>query len=241
MEISQARLALLYFNACMLGAALGLLYDGMRLIRIFFGEHFSSVANRFRDVKLPLIHMSEERKKRSRLLSVLIFAEDFIFCLVAAVAMILLFYQINNGKLRAWAFPMAGVGFYLYRITVGRLVMLCSETVAFLLEAAFRYLCFFVMLPWKWVFTRVALAVYQAWQRCKDRKEKRERMRYTDARVASVESDAVRVFFGEVQKKGMRRDVKAKETVQLESAGESFSGGDRGSVHRRVRQQRHEI
>ena len=242
MVISQSRLALLYGCACLLGMGLGLFWDALRILRIFFGEHFSAVANRFREAKLPLIEMKMERKKHKKLLAAVIFAEDFLFCMVAAVSMILLFYQINNGKLRFLAFPVAGVGFYLYRITLGRLVMLCSETAAFVLEAAVKYVVFFVLFPWKWLWNRIILAVKRFWLKRVEKKRKQDRVQFTKRQEAHLEQTVGHELLGEEVRKGVRQNVgKTKKAVQLESVGQDLSGGHRGGIHRRIRQQRHEV
>ena len=242
MTVSQTQLALLYLYAGLLGMGLGFFYDCFRLIRIFCGEHFSAVANRFEDVKLPLIEIGNERKKRKRLLSVIIFVEDFIFCIVAAICLILLFYQINNGKIRLMAFPLAGAGFFLYRITIGKFVMLCSETVAFVLEAAVRYICFFLLFPWKWLFNRVRLVLHRFWNKQTEKHAIRERMRYTKAQLQSLETDVDVELLGKKKEKGARQNVRKKqEAIQSDADGQNLSRGHRSCLTRRVRQQRHEV
>ena len=238
MTVSQTQLALLYFNACLLGVGLGVFYGLLRIVRIFFGDHFSMVANRFQAVELPFIHVREKRKRHGRLLKVIVFAEDFLFCVVAAVAMILLFYQINNGKLRFLAFPVAGVGFYLYRITLGRLVMVCSETVAFVLEAAIRYVFFFLLFPLKWIVNRIVLIIRKRWRRFVEKRRARQRALYTKEYEKQLDIHVKRVLLGREKEKGVRRDVgrKQEEAVQPEPDGTDFSGGHRSGVHRRIRQ-----
>ena len=240
MVISQWQLALLYLNAGLLGIGLGLFYDVLRMVRMFFGERFSTATNRLCHQKLPLIQMKSQRKHHKRLSAVVIFALDFLFCLVSAIAIILLFYQMNNGKLRFWAFPMAGIGFYLYRMTIGRLVMLCSETVAFFLEAAIRYVFFFALFPWKWAFHRTVLTAKTLINRRMEKVKRRERVRFTVAQETRLERYVKDVMLE--QEKGEPRDVgKTKKAVQFESDGQNLSGGHRVGIHCRVRQQRHEV
>ena len=175
MNISQSRLAMLYVGACLLGVLLGLLYDGFRILRIFLGEHFSPRANYFHNVKLPLIKMGTERTKRRAVRAIVVFWGDFLFCVISGVALILLLYQLNNGKIRLPVFPLAAAGFVIYRYTLGRPIMLLSETVAFLLEATLRYACFFAIFPWKWIFCKIATAIRGMVRKNREKRKKQER------------------------------------------------------------------
>ena len=238
MTVSQTQLALLYLNALLLGVGLGLAYDLIRIVRILLGEQFSTSACRFRDAQLPLLS-AKKRKRHPRMLKLLVFVGDFLFCIFAAIAMILLFYQINNGKVRFLAFPMAGIGFYLYRRSLGRAVMLGAETAAFLLETAVRYLCFFAMFPIKWSCRRLVSVARKCHRGVVMKRRRRVRADYTKRFEAQMESNIMQGLLGEKKEKGVRRDAgrrKQEETVQPEFAGADFSGGDRGGIHRRVRQ-----
>ena len=122
-------------------------YDLVRIPRILFGVRYSErgVA-RLHRIRLPLLG-GYRRKREHGGLGILIFFEDLIFCLLAGVSLMILFYECNNGKIRYPAFLIAGAGFLLYRATLGRLVMLLSEWVAFFVGAAVRYLVYFATLP----------------------------------------------------------------------------------------------
>ena len=238
MIISQSKLALLYVNALLLGVGFGLVYDLIRIVRILFGERFSTTACEIRNARLPLLS-EKTHARRPKILKILVFAGDFLFCVLAAVAMILLFYRINNGKIRFLAFPVAGVGFYLYRQSLGRLVMLCAETAAFLLEAAVRCLFFFALFPIKWLGGRLMKTVKDCFGRMVEKRRKRIRENYTKAVESQLDTRAKQGLFGEKEEKGVRRGAgrrKQEETVQPEFVGADLSGGDRSGVHRRVRQ-----
>ena len=238
MIISQSQLALLYVNALLLGVGLGFFFDWIRIVRILFGECFSTVACGFREAQLPLLAV-KKRVRRPKILKILVFTGDCLFCILAAIAMILLFYRINNGKIRFLAFPMAGIGFYLYRQSLGRLVMLCAETAAFFWETAVRYACFFALFPFKWLCRRMMNFIKVCRGRIVDTRRRHARDDYTKAFEAQMEARVKQGMFGEKEEKGVRRDAgrrKQEETVQPEFVGSDISGGDRGRVHRRVRQ-----
>ena len=147
MEISQYALLLLHVYAGILGICLGLLYDGFRITRIFLGAHYSRrVAKRLQGLRLPFLK-GKPPHAESRFLGLAIFLEDLLFCILSGVAFILLLYAQNNGRFRFLALVCTGLGFGLYRLTLGRLVMYASEWIAFGIGTAVRYLVFFLLYP----------------------------------------------------------------------------------------------
>ena len=52
-----------------------------------------------------------------------LFICDFAFCMFAAVCMLVLFFNLTYGKVRVYAFWFAFLGFGLWRITLGRLIV----------------------------------------------------------------------------------------------------------------------
>lgn len=193
---------------------MGLLYDGFRIARIFLGEHFSKVANRFEAVDLPLIGAPKKPKSRNKLRAIFLFVSDFLFCIIASVALILLFYQMNHGKIRFMTFVFAGAGFYLYRFTIGKLVMACSETVAFVLQTAVRYGCFFVCFPFKWFARKVWNLTKAIAKKQTEKRMKRIRVRYTAYQLAHPESIIGTALPKEEKKKGVRYRGRKKEAIQ---------------------------
>ncbi len=179
MEISQGDLACLYLYALLLGTALGAFYDLFRITRVFLGVHYSRrAARRLQELRLPLL-TPHKRHEESRALGLVVFFEDLIFCLLSGAALILLFYEANNGKFRFPVLICAGAGFLLYRGTLGRPVMMFSEIIAFLIETFFRYLFFFLLFPFRmaarWIKKRLRTAARTA----ADQIEKQSRSRFT--------------------------------------------------------------
>ena len=119
----------------------------IRITRVFLGVHYSRrMAKRLRTLSLPFLP-PRKRRGESRALGVVVFIEDFLFCACAGIALVLLFYGANNGKFRFSALLCTGAGFLLYRVTLGRLVMLFSVGIAFLIATTVRYLIFFFLYP----------------------------------------------------------------------------------------------
>ena len=55
--------------------------------------------------------------------AILFFVNDFVFCLICAVSMCVLFFNLSYGRIRAYAFAFALIGFLIWRVTVSRFVM----------------------------------------------------------------------------------------------------------------------
>lgn len=163
MDISQSALAWLYLYALLLGMGLGAFYDVFRITRVFLGVHYSRrTARRLQELRLPFL-TPHKKHTESRALGIVVFLEDLFFCVFTGIALVLLFYAANNGKFRFPVLLCAGVGFLLYRGTIGRPVMLFSEVIAFLIETAIRYIVFFLLFPLRilgrWVRKRIRKTV----------------------------------------------------------------------------------
>ena len=179
MGISQSALGVLYLYAFLLGVLLGAVYDVLRITRVFFGVHYSyRMAERLRNLRLPLLPPRTKRRE-SRALGIVVFVEDLLFCLLAGVLLVLLFYEKNHGIFRFPVFLCSGGGFLLYRVTVGRLIMLFSQVIAFAIESAVRYLLFFLSYPWIRLMRmgrRPLQRLIAAWN---EKRKRRLRVRFT--------------------------------------------------------------
>ncbi len=240
MDISQSALAWLYACACLLGAFLGAVYDCLRITRVFLGVHYSRRASkRLTALSLPLL---PKRKKRteSRALGTVVFFEDLFFCIFAGVCIILLFYQLNNGKFRFPVLLSAGTGFLLYRQTLGRCVMLFSEVIAFAIECAVRYAVFFLLFPFcallRWGRKKMGAAVSHTLYS----RRRHVRRKFTEAEARRAALTACGMVPEEQQKarllKRGERIAKGKETVQPDAADARSFGSARSGVGGRIRQ-----
>jgi hypothetical protein len=190
MTVSQSALAWLYLYATLLGIALGAFYDLFRITRVFLGMHYSRrAANRLRERQLPLLG-HRRRRRESRALGIVIFLEDLIFCMVAGILLVILFYEVNSGRFRFPALLCTGAGFLLYRGTLGRAVMLFSEVIAFVIETGVRYLVFFTLYPVRRTAGFLKHLAVKLHRRATLRRAHTLRRRYTAAQIARVRRDA---------------------------------------------------
>ena len=69
------------------------------------------------------------RRKQNR---VVLFFLDLLFCLIATLCLLILFFNLSYGRVRVYALALAFVGFLIWRFTVSRAVIaVCLKFIAF--------------------------------------------------------------------------------------------------------------
>ena len=230
MRLSQSAIFALYAASFLLGIALGLLYDGLRITRIFLGESYSAEAALFWERELPWIG-KVRKKRRKGALRALVFAEDFLFCLVAGVLQILLFYQLQNGNVRIPAILLALIGFFAYRATVGRPIMWCSERIAFCAACAVRY----VLYVFLWPARTVRSLLRRLCSRAITAIRKRKRISYTKRLLSDPSFEGL--GDGRTKKRREHR-VGKKKAIQSDTPATGVSDDTGHRFHRRVHRRR---
>ena len=84
----------------------------------------------------------------------MVFVSDLLMLCFAAIGLAVLCYHLNNGRFRFYTIPMSACGFFLYRITLGRVVMMFSEGVVFLLRTFFLIVFYLFSRPFV-IFARI--------------------------------------------------------------------------------------
>ena len=239
MEISQIALARLSLIAFFLGTVLSLLYDVLRVTRTFWDSmERSPFVTKLLEFHLPLLSPREKQKK-PRFLCVITFFEDFIFCILVALILILLFYQGNNGKLRIPVLLCGILGFLVCRLTLSRVVARLSELIVFSVYTAVRYVCFFIFLPFRFAFDRIKRLVTVITRRCILQAEKRSRRRFTNLQVQRIDRNACGLIFLSEVRQDERKiyGTRKEKAIQPELAGKNIPGTSGDHFHRRVREQ----
>ena len=181
MEISQIDLLFLFLYSLATGAVLGVVYDAVRILRaLFFSEN-----ERYLTRELPLIRKTAYRQTEKKLpraaVAIFVAVGDFVFMITCAIAVILVAYVKNMGRMR-WIIPVgASVGFVAYYYTVGKLIMKISGLAAFLIRAGLVYLYSLAELPVRLVIN----GVKNRKKKSKENKKRRKRWRIgkkTDAK-----------------------------------------------------------
>lgn len=100
MEINQGLYPAYLLASVVLGVALGVFYDGFRILRIVRGS-----------------------VSRGKMETVLLFWEDLFFSVVSAVSTAILSYAMNRGRIRWFSLLAMAIGFWIYRKTVSKAVI----------------------------------------------------------------------------------------------------------------------
>lgn len=175
MYLSQVAIARLYLWSFLTGTMLGAVYDCLRLSRLLPG---GVPPCRLRSRRMPILGLLPPPRKRTSV-KLLQFTEDICFCVLAGVAVILLFYEAFDGKLRPSAGIVIAAGFGIFRLGIGRLAKRAAAWIGFFLELGVRYIYYFVMLPAVWLRRLIA-----CWRHACER---RARRRYTAGKFKELQ------------------------------------------------------
>jgi len=177
MEISMMHQLVIALYALIVGAALGVLYDAVRISRILIGNSYiknkkirtdehsaESRWNVFNEIRLPLIGSRTDRLSRRKrcgrlpffFKNLYIFIGDVFFFTSAGVAVTVFIYHANNGRIRWYLLLGAVAGFAVYYFTVGKLMMFFSEVIVFVLRSACAYALYAVLTPLKLILYGMA-------------------------------------------------------------------------------------
>ena len=161
MSVSMTAQWMLFLGGVLLGAFWGGIWDFFRCMRILCGiSHPKGRA--FSGISLPLIKDAPCRKSEKAhsrgAKSICIFFSDILFFLIAAVLFRVYLYLAAEGAFRFFALLGAIGGFLFYYFTLGRLVMLFSEYLLFGVRVVFFYLCYFLLLPFRFLGARLLRA-----------------------------------------------------------------------------------
>ena len=181
MQVQPIELFRLLMSSFMVGVALGVLYDVLRIGRVLIGmNHYTSAATV--PVFCPKFCKRREKKSRTRfvtiLLNILLGVQDILFCLtMGAAAAVLLFYH-NNGEFRGFVIIAILAGLAVYLMTVGKLVINASEYVVFAVKTAILYIVYYMTWPFIALFRLLLNQARRIVARIQSRREKKQIARY---------------------------------------------------------------
>ncbi len=219
MEYSPKLLMSLTAEAFILGVVLGLLYSLLRFSRVLLGECVPE-----RQVRLPRFWVSERKSVKSDrnisrgLISLLCFWEDILFCLCAAVGIILLAYVGNNGRIRWFILLGTAVGFACYTLTLGKLFSYAFELLAAVVRLLCRYVVFILLYPLRAAGKgiRILFSFLIGRLRVQIRKRKNKRFHALQMRTLLA---AASEGFGSFESLGLEKTVRT-ETARPEKSHE---------------------
>lgn len=175
MEISMRVQMIITVYAVIVGAVIGIIYDVIRISRVFSGVTETSSQSKMYTLRLPLIGSGVDRKndflkfcgfgdwgkilaektgrkKKDGIVSefyksVVVFIGDILFFFVVSPIFTVFIYYANNGKIRWYLVIGAIIGFLLYYFTIGRLIMLFSSAIVFTVRTIGAYVIYFTLRP----------------------------------------------------------------------------------------------
>ena len=150
MGINPTLLLRLLAASVIVGMALGLVYDVLRICRVMMGmSRYTAAASA--PIFCPRFYKPRRKMGCSRVSdfvkSAVLIAQDFFFCVTFGIAVALLLFSRNGGEFRGFVLLGALLGFAAYYFTVGRLVIRASEYVVFAIRTALLYAVYYVTLP----------------------------------------------------------------------------------------------
>ncbi len=159
MTVSMWGELLFLWQSLLFGVALGGLYSLLRISRLLLGVRYPEESGGFRGISLPLLADKTAKRflkrKREGMLFLPILLGDLLFFILFALGYAVFLYALHSGVFRLFSLIGVLVGFFLWDLTLGRLILRFSAYVLFGLYALFDYVSYFVFSPILRLFKRV--------------------------------------------------------------------------------------
>ena len=175
---TQRSLALMFVYAAAVGFLLGGVYDLLRVLRVFCGDRIAG----------------EPKGRRPPIFAVLLFAEDLIFSVTAALTLILLCYYTNDGRLRAPAVVGMAGGFFVYMQTVGRITARVAEPLSRLVKQIVKTALSLLLRPLLWLGGLTARLIRLLWRVTWGKALRKRREKQTERAIHALKDSAKRGF-----------------------------------------------
>lgn len=207
MQVSQSALFRLCCASFLAGVLLALFYDSLYMTRLWLlspNNRYTvpaiqeRYASRIKNKKIP---------KKEVGFRVALFVGDVFFCLVGALAIILLLYWLNNGAFRAAAPLCMALGFALWRISFSRGIRIVFQWGAFIIETVIYVL----LLPIKRLLSTIVEACRRNAKKRRYRRLARKRQTYTKQILQNIDRAAERLLPIDTQTRMLKGEGRAKQ------------------------------
>ena len=206
MQLSQSALFYLCCASFVLGSLLSLLYDVIWIMRLWAMPS----QLRYNIPTIQKLRASRPQRRtppKKRRLPVAIFFGDVFFCLMSAIALILLLYWLNNGTFRAAAPLCMAVGFWLWRISISKHVRALLQWLVFAIESFF----YMLFIPFKRLFNIFMTAYKKNAHKRHAKRLTAQRKNYTKQTLQSVEKAATSLIFTQTATRIQKGEARAKQ------------------------------
>jgi len=170
----QGQLFVLLMYSMVMGGVLGVLYDVFRIFRIAFSSDSEGKIRR-------------RHKHADFIIRGLIFVQDILFWIIAAIFTVIFVFMANTGQVRLFALGAQFAGFLVYHFTLGKLVMRISDKIIRGIKFVLRMLNEYVIIP----IVRLLVFLYDKLYKIVERKIM---IRYTKREKIRLLSQAKRGF-----------------------------------------------
>lgn len=168
------------FSFVCLGTVLGAVYDVFRVLRLSRKGGGNLSGGIYDKLKPKKGIMTVRAPKFLKLTDgTLTFIEDIIFWIIVFLAEEIYIYYINAGEPRVDFFLLSVLGFVLYRVSLGRLVIFLSEQIIFFARCLLSRLVYVIIYPVRMLWKFISKIVSKAWGASRKAALGAERRAYT--------------------------------------------------------------
>lgn len=150
MHVKISEQLALFLASFICGCVLSVFYDLIRMTRMTAGVDYGGLnLTKREDLRPPLLKSKTNKIRseiRDRTLDMLVLFGDVLFFIVAAFAMLCVFFNYG-GKVRGSAMLVAACGFLACHFTVGAVVMRMFALIRLCVGIALEYVAFLALLP----------------------------------------------------------------------------------------------
>ena len=202
MELSMTDQGIVFLFSCVVGIFLGAFYDVFRIIRIAFNSKWLSV-----------------------------FFQDFIFCILSALTVILLVFYTNSGVVRWFSLLGCFMSFLLYHQTIGKIVMFMAKKIIDFIRRVLNFIKSITIVPAKkltiliarlikrfalFIFAQIRTAKANAYYKRQKNSAKRAALRGFDLyKPEKVPKKISCVVDAEIKKQTIENKTQEKELKQI--------------------------
>lgn len=150
--------ALLILKSLLIGAIIGAVFDFFRILRISRAKKSAPRGKLFEKIKprKPLFKKSEKLHGFFNKVSTwLAFFEDVLFFIISAIVISLFFLIENDGEIRIYCLVFSCVGFFVYYVTAGKIIIKFSEEIIFCAECLLYWIFYIIILPIRFILSKI--------------------------------------------------------------------------------------
>lgn len=144
MEISMSQQLSTIIISLITGAFLGVIYDTVRFIRCALGIKYCN--NSFK-CSIKTIKTKEKTRLTGLKENIIIHITDILFFIICGIVIAILVYYSNNGRVRWFIYFFSAIGFLIYYLTIGKIIIRLSGVITEVLKSIVYYTFYLIVYP----------------------------------------------------------------------------------------------